>query len=313
MKLVKNALSIALCSIIAVPAFAADIEFYGKANVTIQSSNDGDGESSYSEIKSNASRLGVKGSHEISEGLEVIYKAEFQIDLANGGSADETIKDRNQYVGLKGNFGEVVIGNNDTVTKQSQGKVDLFNDYEGDIKHLFKGENRADQGVTYKSPKFNGVQLGATYLTESSNKANDGDAAYSLAATYGDAKLKKSKIYAGVAYDDGVGGYKVTRGTVQGKVAGFVLGGMLQTQKKEDGSAKQDGYLLSGKYQINDITLKAQYQAADVKDGDDKSSYSVGADYKLSKAAKVTAFYTTFDMNLEEKQKYLAVGMEYKF
>lgn len=314
MKLVKSALSIALCSVIAAPAVAADVDFYGKANVTIQNSNEGKGEGSETKIKSNASRLGVKGSHKINDDLEVIFKAEFQINWADGEKDGASIDDRNQYLGLKGNFGEVVVGNNDSVTKQSQGKIDLFNDYEGDIKSLFKGENRVEQSITYKTPKYSGVQLGATYITEGSDHGKaDGGAAYSLAATYGDAKLKKSNIYAGIGYDDGVKGYEVIRGTVQGKLGDLVVGGMLQQQKKEDGSSKANGYLVSGAYKLDAVTLKAQYQNLDTKGGDTKSGYSVGADYKLTKAAKLTAFYTTFDMNTEEKEKHLAVGMEYKF
>lgn len=314
MKLVKSALSLALCSVIAAPAVATEVDFYGKANVTIQNSNEGKGEGSETKIKSNASRLGVKGSHKINDDLEVIFKAEFQVNWADGEKDGASIDDRNQYIGLKGNFGEVVVGNNDSVTKQSQGKVDLFNDYEGDIKNLFNGDNRVEQSITYKTPSFSGVQLGATYITEGSDHGKaDGGAAYSLAATYGDAKLKKSNIYAGIGYDDGVKGNKVIRGTVQGKVSDFVIGGMIQSQKKEAGGDKAMGYLVSGAYKMDKTTFKAQYQLLDVKDGEEKSGYSVGADYKLSKVAKLTAFYTTFDMNTEEKEKHLAVGMEYKF
>lgn len=316
MKLIKNTLSLAVLSVLATPALAeTDVDFYGKANVTLQNSNDGDGEGSYSEVKSNASRLGVKGSHKINDDLSVIFKAEFQVNWASGEKDGASIDDRNQFVGLKGNFGEVVFGNNDSVLKQSQGKVDLFNDLNGDIKHLFKGENRVEQSVTYKTPSYSGFQGGVTYITEdSAHGKSDGDAAYSLAVTYGDAKLKKSKVYAGVAYDNGVKGYKVARATVQGKLGAFVLGGMAQKQEKDDGSSDATGYMVSGKYAVNkEIALKLQYQGLDVKDGEDKKGASVGADYKLSSAAKVFVFYTTADVNSEDKQKYAALGMEYKF
>ena len=149
MKFVKSSLCLALLSGLSFNALA-DVDIYGKANVTVQSSDDGEG--SFTEIKSNASRLGVKGSEKINDSLEAVYKFEFQVDVSDAdskGDNDDNISARNQYVGLKGAFGQVVIGRNDTALKQSQGKLDLFNDLEGDIKNVFKGENRLGNTVSY--------------------------------------------------------------------------------------------------------------------------------------------------------------------
>ncbi|KKL20124.1 hypothetical protein LCGC14_2458570, partial [marine sediment metagenome] len=59
MKFAKSTLLLAVLSGLSCPAFA-DVDVYGKANVSVQSSDDGEG--SFSEIKSNASRIGFKGS-----------------------------------------------------------------------------------------------------------------------------------------------------------------------------------------------------------------------------------------------------------
>ena len=139
MNFVKSSLCVALVSGLSFSAFA-DVDVYGKANVTVQSSDDGEG--SFTEIKSNASRFGLKGSEKITDGLEAVYKFEFQVDVSDAdskGDNDDNISARNQYVGLKGAYGQVVVGRNDTALKQSQGKLDLFNDLEGDIKNVFKG------------------------------------------------------------------------------------------------------------------------------------------------------------------------------
>ena len=194
--------------------------------------------------------------------------------------------------------------------KQSQGKVDLFNDLNGDIKSLWKGENRMADTVSYKSPKFNDFQVGVTYIAEDSVDAEDG---VSVAVFYGDAKLKKSKMFASIAVDSEVNGYDVTRATVQGKVSGIVLGAMVQTQEKIDGSAEMNGFMVSASYKMDKVTFKGQYQAADFKDGDDKSGMTVGADYALAKSTKLYTFYTSFDMDSAEDQDYLAAGIEYKF
>lgn len=307
MKFTKQAIALAVLSASSFAASAATVDVYGKANLTFQMSDDGDG--SYTEVKSNASRIGLKGSHELGNGLTVVYKAEFQVDM--DGDADENISDRNQYVGLKGSFGEVLIGKNDTVLKQSQGKIDLFSDLNGDIKNLWKGENRMADTLTYKSPKFSGFQVGVTYIAED---GVDGDDAISAAVTYGDAGLKKSKLYAAFAVDSEVKGYDTIRAAVAGKVSGVTLGAMVQTQESVSSGTETDGLMVSAKYGLTKkVALKAQVQTANTDGGDDKSGFTVGADYKLAKNTKAFAFYTTYDMDSGADEDYLAVGLEYKF
>ncbi|MEW6990049.1 porin [Colwelliaceae bacterium 6441] len=308
MKFSYSTIAATLLTAFSVSSFATDVEIYGKANVSVQSSDEGEG--SFTEVKSNASRIGFQGTHELSQGLSVVFKAEFQIDLDGDSSKGDSITDRNQYVGLKGNFGEVLLGKNDTVLKQSQGKVDLFSDLNGDIKHLWKGENRMADTITYKSKKFNGFQLGVTYVAEDSV---EGDDATSIAIFYGDKSLKKSKVFASLAMDSDMKGYDVTRATIQGKLVGFTLGAMVQTQENVATGQEMDGFLASAKYSIDSWTLKAQVQTADFDGGDDKSGVTVGADYKLAKSTKLYTFFSSFDMDSGADEDYLAAGIEYKF
>ncbi len=300
-------LALAILSASSFAASAASIDIYGKANVTIQNSDDGEG--SYSEIKSNNSRIGFKGTHELGNGLTAVYKAEFGVDM--DGDSEDNITARNQYVGLQGVFGEVLIGKNDTVLKQSQGKVELFSDLNGDINVLWKGENRMADTLTYKSPKFSGFQFGLTYVAEDSVDADD---AISASITYGDSSLKKSEIYAAIAMDSDVKGYDIVRAVIQGKVAGVTLGAMAQTQENQDTGVDTDGFLVSAKYGLTkELALKAQVQTANTDGGDDKFGATIGADYALAKNTKLFAFYTTYDMDSKADQDYLAVGLEYKF
>lgn len=310
MNFVKSSLCVALVSGLSFSAFA-DVDVYGKANVTVQSSDDGEG--SFTEIKSNASRFGLKGSEKITDGLEAVYKFEFQVDVSDAdskGDNDDNISARNQYVGLKGAYGQVVVGRNDTALKQSQGKLDLFNDLEGDIKNVFKGENRLGDSITYTSKSYEGFKVLATFIAEDDLDADNG---YSMAVTYGDSALKKSAVYASVATDSEVNGYDVVRASIQGKVESFKLGAMYQTQEKVDGSAEADGYLLNAAYSMGKNTFKVQYQAMDFDDSDDKTAVSVGVDHKFNKNIKVFGFYSSFDMDNNVDQDYVGLGMEYKF
>lgn len=306
MKLSNKALYAALISATSFTGMATEIEFYGKANVTIQSNDEGEGR--YTEIKSNASRIGVNGNHKINDDLTVVFKAEFEVDIDSDG---ETFKDRNQYLGLKGAFGEILAGKNDTALKKSQGKVDLFSDLNADIKQLWKGENRLENSLTYKSPKFNNVQLAVTYLSQDDKDVpNEG---FSFSAAYGDSKLKKTDVFASVARDEDVKGYDTTRVTVQGKIGKVVVGGIYHMQEKVSDGTDLDGFMVSAKYTVNKLTYKAQVQTASEDGGDDRYAFTLGADYKLSKQAKLFGYATSFDMDSEEDKDYLAVGVEYKF
>lgn len=302
----KTLLASALASATLSSAYAAEpLTVYGKLNVTAQSNDEGD--DATTTIQSNASRFGVKGAFELSSTLEAFYTVEYEVDT--GSAVSENFKARNQFVGLKGGFGAFSVGRNDTLLKISQGGVDQFNDLSGDLKNLFKGENRLAQTATYLTPSLGGFVLGATYAAEG-DAAQKGEDGYSLAAMYGDAKLKKSPFYAAVAYDSDVKGYDILRASVQGKVAGLVLGGMYQQEEKSvDGDSKA-GYLLSAAYQISEVTLKGQFQ--DMEDKGD--SWSLGADYALGKPTKVFAFYSTRSLEVETNDdNYIGVGLEHKF
>lgn len=318
MKLVKTTLALAACSTLSLSAIAGEVpsvDIYGRADMSIQSSDSGEG--NFSEIKSNASRIGLKGDYKINDSLKVVYKAEFEVDLDGDG---DVWKARNQYIGLKGGFGEVLLGKNDSMLKQSQGKTDIFSDHNADIKYLWVGENRLSDTLSYKSPKFSGFQLGATYVAEDDV---DGKDAFSVAAFYGDKKLKKTKVFASVAMDSEVKGkskdgaasgyFDTVRATVQGKLAGFTIGLMLQNQENIDTGAEMDGAMVSAKYKIGAATLKGQYQIADHKDGDDRSGITAGVDYKLAKSTKLYAFYTSFDLDTDNDEDYLAAGIQYNF
>ena len=309
MNFVKTTLALATVACMSAPAFAvAPLTVYGKVNLSLESADEGNGSSSG--LSSNASRLGVQGGTELSDGLTVIYQMEFEVNIDD--AKGDAFGKRNQWIGVEGHFGQFLFGRNDTMLKQSQGSVDLFNDLKGDIKGLgFKGENRMGETFTYKTPVFNQFQVGATVVLEDSDKQAD-ENGYSIAGMYGDSKLKKSPVYASVAYDSSVAGYDVLRATVQGKVADFVLGAMYQDQEK-DGGESQTGYLFNAAYKMDVWTFKAQYQMLEEGTAD-LSSLSVGADYKLASSTKLYAFYTTNDYDgKKDDHNYIGLGLDHKF
>ncbi|MFQ3237071.1 MAG: putative porin [Paraglaciecola sp.] len=283
-------------------SYADPLSLYGKANISAQAADEGEGK--YTELKSNSSRFGVKGDAKLDNGLEVLYLFEWQVDLADASGSDN-ITARNQYVGLKGNFGTVLLGRNDTMLKQSQGKIDLFSDYEGDIKGLWKGENRMSNSVSYYSPTFAGFAIGASYIAEDEVDGVDGQ---SVSLHYGDKNLKKEQWFASVAADFDIKGYDNIRASVQTKMDFLTLGAILQHQEAVDTGIEKDGVMVSGAYTLDKLILKAQFQTLE-----DDSSVTVGGDYKLGKATKAFIWYTDRTLDDGEDQSWLALGLEHKF
>ena len=122
-------------------------DFYGHLNL---SADYYFGESSQikSDLNSNASRLGVRGDFRINEKITGIYQVEYQVDL----EASPTT--RNTFLGFKGSFGTIKAGKHDTPLKLAQLDADLFNDTQGDITNITRGENRPSSYLGYDSPEI---------------------------------------------------------------------------------------------------------------------------------------------------------------
>ncbi|UTW48607.1 porin [Bacterioplanoides sp. SCSIO 12839] len=321
----KTALFLALTAPALAQAEKVEIDmpdFYGKANVSVQNATEGG--NSFSEVKSNASRIGFKGKGELGHGLTAIYQVEYQYN-ADGDNDEtfegetetglevevegsETFSQRNTYAGLDSDYGQVIIGRFDTPLKKLQKKVDLFNDLEGDIKTVItSSDNREENSVQYTSPKFAGLQLKVDQIA-SEDRSSDRKDAVSTSLTY-----TRGDYYFGVAYDDKVEGNDtdVLRAVTQVNIAGAQLGALWE-QQDEDGE-KTEGWLLSASYKLGAVKLKAQHGESEIRDEDGARTTSVGADYKLGKGAKAFVYYTANNYKDSDNTDYAGVGIEYKF
>ena len=274
-----------------------DGKLYGKVNVSLVNSDSGS-EDTW-KLNSNASRIGLKGSTQVSEGLTVFYKTEFQVDVDGDG---DVFKQRNIYAGVKGSFGSVLAGKNDTPTKLAQKKIDLFNDLEGDIKKTFAGENRMSNIVAYTTPKYG--NFSATYAVM---PGEEGGGSLSDATSYS-VNYSKGDLYVAVAGDSNVKGADLVRVVSQYKVDDWQLGLMYQ----ENDTTDESGYFASAAYKIDNITYKAQYGSNENDtDGSDKTTLSLGADFKLAKNTKSFVFFT--DNEDSSSTKTYGLGLEHKF
>ncbi len=225
----KKLLTWAVAAAMAAPVAAmADATLYGKINMSIDyfdidaitNPNTGavieDGFDGWTlsrgavgEGASRASRLGVKGSEDLGNGLKAIYQIEFGIPMEDtDGRSDNgdrgRISMRNSFVGLASDWGTLLVGRHDTPFKISTGKLDLFTDTMADYNGTVGfNDVRADNTILYISPNFSGFQLAAATMPggntaegvgiENSDSLAEG---YSLAGIY-----NNGPFFAAVAYE----------------------------------------------------------------------------------------------------------------
>ena len=285
----------------------SDTTFYGKLFVTLESQEMLTG--TELNIENNASRLGIKGNVELKRELEVIYQAEYEVDPVDG-TADESngrsFKQRDTFVGIKGSLGTLFIGTHDTAFKESQDKIDLFDDLASDIKNILEGENRLSELVGFTTPVF-GKNFSATFNVIKEKDGLDEASSFSL-------KYKSSNIYAALALDSKVKGYDSYRVSFQIPFNKAQLGLMLQTSKEVTTGDKEEGYVVSlSRKIVNKGKIKLQLAESDIKLVSGKQT-TFGYDLELSKKTKIFIFYTDLsNPKVEKEGNITAVGFELKF
>jgi len=171
----KKLIAAAIAAVVAAPAVsAADTTLYGKAHVSIDSVDSGSSDNY--QASSRASRLGVKGSEDLGDGLKAIFGYEMGYNITDtdksgalgsltGGASP--ISARNAYLGLAGDFGTFLVGRHDTPAKiafYAQG-TELLGDSTIDLNGTFGfTEFRVDNAIAYVSPSFSGFTVAAAIV-----------------------------------------------------------------------------------------------------------------------------------------------------
>lgn len=339
----KKLLALAVGAAVSVPSFAlADApRVYGKVNVSLEqveedlSELDEDVDSVW-KLSSNASRLGFKGSFDLDVGgLEAIYKLEYEIAVDDG---DDVFKQRNIFGGFRGGFGEIIAGNFDTPLKTSQGKIDQFNDIDGDIKTIFAGESRQDNIIQWTSPTLaDAIELNVAFSpAEGDDVDGDGEdddgladttyfsAVYDAGGVYLAAAMAQNEDDKGILDTDWSPGEEIadiTRLSGGFKADNFQIGAIYQmAESVEDGSdLEADSMLFSGSFTIDRVKLKAQYGVTELDDGSDDAEVTLtafGADYKLASASKLYAYLASVEADEEFddlEDSTIGFGFEHKF
>lgn len=211
----KKIIAAAIVAAFSAPAFAdnSNITFYGVANVSYDIVNVGSdtaGRQAFSnnKVSSNVSRLGLKGSEDLGDGLSGIWQIEQLVSLDNAGG---TFATRNTFLGLKSNdAGTVLLGRHDTPYKISTRKLDVFADTIADNRSILGGgrtgstvsvafDGRQPNTVYYASPNLNGFTGSAAYVAGAEDQAAGTQTKGSLWSLAG--QYKADALYASLAYE----------------------------------------------------------------------------------------------------------------
>lgn len=298
----------------------AEVTIYGRAHVSVDYLDDG-AKYSKTNLSSNSSRLGFKGSHDISPDLKAFFQIEQQINFATGSKDGDSgnFSTRDTFVGLSGNFGAVQMGRFDSPFKVARGPANLFGDQVGDMRNLTRVgdarfDERYDNTLQYTTPDLNGFRIKLAYSTyEGQNAVEDKDSsdAGSVALSYVRGPFEGALAYEKVGKDSSKGKRDGLRLAAAYKLTdNFKMVGFYQNVDYKGGSnaalrkqLSSDTYGLGGEYKLTSNTaLKAMWMTRDADDSDyGADMWVVGVEHKLDKAVRVYANYAVTDNNKAAK------------
>lgn len=330
----KRFLAIAIAAGLAVSStvMAEGTEIYGIAHVSVNNTSyDAAASVDAWTVTSNSSRLGFKGSEDLGGGLKAVYKIEYGVDLADTG----TVSNRNQYVGLSGGMGTVLLGRHDTPTKMVQGKFDVFNDTVADMVTAtgggVDGDVRANNVIAYLSPKMGGMQMIVALIPGEGNTSGAGTVctaaspcdgiadATSISFTY-----SAGDLYVGFGMDSGDIVQDQMRLAATYNLDALQVG-FLYNARSDDALSGTDlandekGMGLSVKYALGDNAVKAQFiQASDIggTSGADATAMTIGYDANLSARTTAYALYNMYSPDVtgaSQDVTVMSVGINHSF
>jgi len=208
-------LAIATVIALASAAASAQVSVYGVLDTSVQSFNTGkETVTRMQDNLFNTSRLGFKGSEELSNGLKINFQLEGQLNPGVGSVGSTTVAtneffNREAWVGLSGGFGEFRFGRTDMT---ESGELDVRMSQAGNFGlHAVNGtgvELGTDQKnvIKYISPRIAGLSLQLANASNVHNAVTDSQATQNSVSL--DYLSPNGKFKAGVAYQKNDGATK---------------------------------------------------------------------------------------------------------
>src|SRR2546426_1165438 len=177
------------------PVGGGEVQLYGHADVSFDYVDNGlanrigaVGNNGWlSQLSSNLSYFGVRGSRKLAPRLTGVFQIETEVSFSAtpGPTSDAQVKhalgSRDTYVGMQGDWGAVKIGKEDAPYKRSTARMDPFVNSIGDSRSIMGnsgGDNRAEfktrisHAVWYESPNLKGFNASLLF-SPGQNRASD--------------------------------------------------------------------------------------------------------------------------------------------
>ncbi len=315
----KKLLVIAVATALIAPAAAmADTTLYGKLHVSagnVENNTEAGASTSETVVESHSSRLGVKGSTSLDNGLSATYGLEYGIDVdgdaEKANAQSRSLNARNTFVGLKGEFGEVRVGRHDTPAKLATAGLDAFADTYADMSNIIGADSHRVDNVLAYIGKFGPVGVAAAHTTETDAitalpNTTDGDRNGGSPANTVMANYSTGPFYAGLGYTaiDNVGTMVNVGGSYKAE-AGHFVNVVYETAEGDNatapagvgfpGGVKEDTNIyVAGGFKTGAATLKAGYGKGETDGAGEEEQTTVGVDYSLGKK---TAAYLMWNDN----------------
>ncbi|MAT64690.1 MAG: hypothetical protein CMN57_03500 [Gammaproteobacteria bacterium] len=323
-----------LLSTAIVGALAASMSLAANADVTVfghldtsMNATDADGGTDDINMDCTTCSVGFKGSEDLGNGLKAIFKLDFQFDMterntASSGNADgnnaSQIRDRDQWLGMAGNFGKVRFGTISTGYKSTGAMIDPLyrtalqarsRGLQSDM-HNGAGENgqgRMENHVRYDSMSMGGFKAIVDYSFDSTDSpTNRDDDAYGLTGLYENGPILGYASY--VTNDQGGedSAWKLGGSYAMGAIKVFgqyeVDDGLISSFGSEtpgvtnniDGA---DVWHLGGTFTMGNNMLYLAYGQGDERSDNTGGydSWTLAATHNMSKRTMIYTGYTTTD------------------
>ena len=286
------------------------------------------------------SRLGFRGTEDLGGGLSAQFLLEQGFNIDNGAAADaaRTAFNRQAYVGLTGNFGQIRLGRQKTVMYDTLTALDPFAIADkGGINRLFMrntgGASRSDNTIAYFTPNFSGFTGQVTYAFGEVAGNNTAARQYGLSLNYAAGPLYLTLDYLNVN-NTPVAATATTAAVGDDTAKSLLLGGTYDFGVVKGhaafGTEKGLGIVDNRDYMLGvSIPFGASAVQLDYIKKQDRSSagnqgakqYAIGYTYALSKRTNFYSSYTNTQQDsgaayvgvIGQTDKVLNAGIRHTF
>ncbi|MES9963789.1 MAG: porin [Candidatus Sedimenticola sp. 20ELBAFRAG] len=304
----KKLLSVAIAAAMVAPVAAmADTTLYGKVDNFLISEDTASSDTWG--INNNSSRLGVKVSEDLGNGITAIAQIEMLIDTSEEALSTTSAATGNRlgFVGLTGGFGTFIMGRVGSPYQSSVNKTDIMNvvgtDYDLD------NRDRYGETMAYVSPNMSGFSATVAMVSSQTSLSVDDDIndALILALDYNNGPLSVGFAMrdgdAAAAGDDGLNEW--------GLGLKYNFGNFAVMAEYQDDKDTAEAWGLAASATFGNNVAMIQYGEAEADSGAKMDEqWGLGLTHNMSKRTKAYVEYS--DEDISDTQKFV-IGLSHSF